>query len=100
MLMLLHVCRDARSMGMSSRSCGACSGEEYAGRGFSHAWKSSFQSVRILPRLGVDYGKKGLLLASDFAAAFGGRGYTVRAIATHAYMSTKKHLIIWGWMNE
>lgn len=40
------------------------------------------------------------LFASDFAAAFGGRGCTIRAIATHAYMSMKKHLIIWGWMNE
>lgn len=47
--------------------------------------------------------KKGLLLASDFAAAFGGRGYTVRAIASNShlsYMSMKKHLIIWGWINE
>lgn len=44
--------------------------------------------------------EKRSLLASDFAAAFGGRGYTIRAIATHAYMSMKKHLIIWGWMNE
>lgn len=53
---------------------------------FSHAWKTSFQSVRIRPRLGVYYGKKGLLLASDFAAAFRGRGYTVRAIASNSHI--------------
>lgn len=32
------------------------------------------------------YGKKGILLASDLAAAFGGRGYTVRAIASNSHL--------------
>lgn len=48
--------------------------------------ENSFQSVRIRPRLGVYYGKKGLLLASDFAAAFGRRGYTMRAIASNSHL--------------
>lgn len=32
------------------------------------------------------YGKKGILLASDLAAAFGGRGYTGRAIASNSHL--------------